>query len=142
MYVRGGFHATAKAKRHVPGIVMASDQGGIMNAGKLGAWSVKALAILAMFGVSTIAVAAWHSGKVTTLGVSYDGTTVSFKLGNWVRSDCTCNNAWPDQMCLDRSRSSFKEEYAWLLTARTTGRVVSVNIDETSCKVIALFETD
>jgi hypothetical protein len=45
-------------------------------------------------------------------------------------------------LCLDRSRASFKEEVAMLLSARARGTGVHVNIDETTCFVTAIYEVD
>ena len=45
-------------------------------------------------------------------------------------------------MCLNRSRTSFKEEVAMLYMARARGSTFAYNIDETTCQVIAMYETD
>lgn len=92
--------------------------------------------------LSTGAIADWHAGKITQLGVEYDGSTVAFKIEGWNRSNCTCAPSWPNQMCLNHSRPSFKEEYAWLLSARRTQQVIQVNINETTCNIVATFEVD
>lgn len=96
---------------------------------------------LLLLAVSQTGWADWHEGTVDQLGIGYDGSTIVFRLSGWTRSNCTCYSTWPNQMCLDRARTSFKEEYAWILRARTTSQRVQVHIDETSCKVVALFET-
>jgi hypothetical protein len=89
---------------------------------------------------SFVAKADWHTGQVITMGHAYDGQTITFRLSGWSRTNCTCYSAWPDNMCLDRTRTSFSQDYAWLLRARTTGQKVQVNIDETTCKIVALYE--
>jgi hypothetical protein len=99
-----------------------------------------ALGIL-MLTLSPSALADWHTGVIDQLGIGYDGVTVVFRLGGWTRTNCTCYSSWPDQMCLDRTRTSFKEEYAWILRARASNQRVMAHIDETTCKVLALFET-
>lgn len=89
---------------------------------------------------SHAAHADWHQGHITRLMFGYDGSTVTFALSGWVRSDCTCYSAWPGTMCLNRSRASFKDEYAWLLKAKTVDQEIFVNIDETTCSVVAMYE--
>lgn len=93
-----------------------------------------------MLALSPPVLADWHVGVIERLGIGYDGSTIVFRLSGWNRSNCTCYVTWPDQMCLDRSRASFKEEYAWILRARATGQEIQAHIDETTCKVVALFE--
>jgi len=92
--------------------------------------------------ISQSALAAWHQGKVTTIGFGYDGTTVVFAISDWTKSNCTCYAPSVGNMCLNRARTSFKEEYAMLLAARNDGHEVFVNIDETTCTVEAMYETD
>lgn len=82
----------------------------------------------------------WHSGTVSQINIGYDGATVSFLLSGWVRSNCTCYPAWPNYMCLDASRPALKLEYALLLAAHLQGQTVSVNIDETTCRVVAMYK--
>jgi hypothetical protein len=86
--------------------------------------------------------ASWHGGRVTQISVGYDGNTMTFVIEGWVRSDCTCYSAWPNSMCLDRSRASYKEEVAMLLSARARGTQLFANIDEASCRVVAMYEID
>jgi hypothetical protein len=102
----------------------------------------KVLIATASISLAGIANADWHTGTVTRLGVGYDGSTVILFVSGWSRSNCTCYPGWPDSMCLDRTRTSFKEEYASILRARATGQTIQVNIDEVTCKVIALYEMD
>jgi hypothetical protein len=101
-----------------------------------------AAAFILMTVASGPALADWHSGTVSNVGVAYDGSTVVFTLSGYSRNNCLCYAAWPANLCLDRTRTSFKEEYAWLLSARARGAVVNVNIDETTCKVIAMYDAD
>jgi hypothetical protein len=96
------------------------------------------LVLVLFFGLVITARADWHTGTVTSVNVGYDGMTISFGLSGWSRSNCTCYPSWSTYMCLDRSRNTFKEEYAWLLSARATQQLVSVNIDEATCKVQAI----
>jgi len=89
---------------------------------------------------ATSSHAAWHGGRVTQINVGYDGSTITFVVEGWTRTDCSCYPAWSNTMCLDRSRSSFKEEVAMLYSARARGTVLHANIDEASCRVVALYE--
>lgn len=84
----------------------------------------------------------WYSGSIRHIGVGYDGSTVTVALSGWARNSCTCYAAWPTYMCLQRTRASFREEYALLLKAKAEGRVVNVHIDEASCTVMAIYEAD
>lgn len=103
--------------------------------------SARQLIVLALLlAAGAPARADWHGGTVTQLAFHYDGSTVSFVISGWTRNNCTCNNAWPQMACLDRSRASFKEEYAWLLAARARGTPINVYLDETSCRVVAAYE--
>ena len=104
--------------------------------------TIRIISSILALGLASAAQADWHTGKIIQFGHGYDGSTVTFLLSGWTRSNCTCYATWSNQMCLDRSRVSFKEEYAWLLRSRTTGQTVNVNIDEVSCKLIALYESD
>lgn len=103
-----------------------------------------AAALLSLLGaaLATSAHADWHYGTVNELSIGYDGSTVTVKVTGLQRSNCTCYASWPDQACLDRTRASFLEEYALLLSARRTGQAVGINIDETTCKILAIYEVD
>lgn len=96
--------------------------------------------LLMLLAQAQVASADWHQGRVTTINFGYDGSTISFLLSGWSRSNCTCYPTWPSYMCLNRSRVSFKEEFAWLLKASAMDQMVTVYIDETSCMVSALSE--
>jgi hypothetical protein len=90
--------------------------------------------------VAVTAHADWHGGKVTQINIAYDGSTITFAIAGHSRNNCSCYSAWPSVLCLDRSRISFKEEVAMLYSARARGTEVFVNIDETSCEVVAMYE--
>jgi len=102
----------------------------------------RVLMLVAMLLVCAQAHAEWHWGQVNALFHGYDGQTIVFSLAGWTRTNCTCYSPWPTYMCLDRTRTSFSQDYALLLAARKTGQKVQVNIDETSCKIIAIGEDD
>lgn len=93
-----------------------------------------------MLVLSPAAFADWHEGVVEQLGIGYDGSTTVLKLTGWNRTNCTCYSTWPSTMCLDRTRTSFKEEYASVLRARVSGQQIRAYIDETTCRVMALYE--
>jgi len=103
---------------------------------------VASFVVLTFAGLSTSAHADWHYGTVNELGIAYDGSTVTVKVTGLQRNNCTCYAPWPDQACLDRTRASFLEEYSLLLSARRVGQTVGINIDEASCKVVAIYEVD
>ena len=107
---------------------------------------MKQLGMLLAFAASlTLAGAAhadWHYGRVTQVNIGYDGSTVTFVVAGWTRSNCTCYPTWSNMMCLNRSRASFKEEVAFLYSARARGVGVGANIDEGTCTVVALYEVD
>ncbi|MDF2466710.1 MAG: hypothetical protein K0Q43_4945 [Ramlibacter sp.] len=94
----------------------------------------------ALMITATSSQAAWHGGRVTQINIGYDGSTITFVVEGWERTNCTCYAAWSNTMCLNRSRASFKEEVAMLYSARARGTVLHANIDETSCQVVALYE--
>ena len=100
---------------------------------------VRTLAILVALAAPA-AHADWHGGTVTSFKVAYDGQTVTFNIAGYARTNCTCYAAWNTDLCLDRSRPSFREEVAMLLSARARGTGVHVNIDETTCFVTAIYE--
>jgi hypothetical protein len=87
-----------------------------------------------------LAIAGWYSGRITHLAIGYDGTTTVFKIENFNKTNCTCYPTWPEYMCLDRSRPSYKEEFAILMSARARGTAVNPHIDETTCTVVAIYE--
>jgi hypothetical protein len=88
----------------------------------------------------SLANAAWHTGVVRSLGFGYDGLTVVFRIAGLSKTGCTCYTPWSDHLCLDRNRQSFSLEYAFLLKARAIKEPIDVNIDETTCAVIAIWE--
>jgi len=99
----------------------------------------KLLMILILF-LSTSAFADWHKGTIEMIAVGYDGKTISIGQKNFIKTDCTCYPSWPNRACLDRSRESFKEEYALILSAKARNKSLNINIDEASCKIIAIYE--
>jgi hypothetical protein len=81
---------------------------------------VRALAILAMMA-APVAQADWHGGRLTGVFSGYEGTTISFTTEGYSRTNCTYNSAWPNQMCLNRSRANFSAEVALLYSVRARG---------------------
>jgi hypothetical protein len=92
--------------------------------------------------VASAAHADWHSGKIQRIFIAYDGSTITFQAIGHTRNNCTCYAAWPDTMCLNRDRTSFKEEVALLYMARARGSTISYNIDEATCQVVSIYESD
>jgi hypothetical protein len=105
-------------------------------------YSTRCVLALLLAAWSVGARAGWHAGTVRSLGFSYDSQTVVFTISGLTKSTCTCYATWPTDMCVHRSRQDFKEIYAFLLKARATGQTVQVNINETTCDVLALYESD
>jgi hypothetical protein len=89
---------------------------------------------------ASVSTADWHGGRVTQINIGYDGSTITFVVEGWVRTNCTCYSVWSNTMCLDRSRASFKEEAVMLFSARARETELYANIDEASCRVVALYE--
>lgn len=87
--------------------------------------------------LSSNARADWHTGKVVSFWFGYDGNTTMVLLSGWNRNNCTCYPAWPSYMCLDRSRASYKEEFAFLLASHARDKDVQLQIDETTCRINA-----
>lgn len=100
---------------------------------------MRKLLILVLF-LSTPAFAGWHSGTIEMIAIGYDGKTISIAQKGSTKTGCTCYPTWPNRYCLDRSRESFKDEYALILSAKARSNPLNINIDETSCKVIAIYE--
>jgi hypothetical protein len=98
--------------------------------------------VVALALIAPAAHADWHGGKVIEINIAYDGSTLTFVVANWVRNNCTCYSTWPNTMCLNRARLSYKEEVAMLFSARARGTDLYANIDETTCSVVALYEVD
>jgi hypothetical protein len=97
--------------------------------------------ITAVFAALLMAAGAsradWHSGTVRDIYYSYDGSLATFTLVGFSKAGCTCYSPWSDRMCLNRTRTTYKEEMATLLTAKATGQTIQANIDEATCSVIA-----
>ena len=84
--------------------------------------------------------AGWHSGEINMIAIGYDGNTISIGQEDFSKSNCTCYPTWPNRACLDRSRASFNEEYALILSAKARNVPVSININEATCQVVAIYE--
>lgn len=82
----------------------------------------------------------WHSGKIEFISIGYDGSTFTFRLSGLTRTNCTCYPTWNTNMCLNRSRLSFKEEVALIYSLKARDKEIAINIDEASCSVVALYE--
>lgn len=82
----------------------------------------------------------WYGGNLSQVSVGYDGKTVAIIPAGWSRSNCTCYPAWPNHMCLDNTRETADFEKSLLLSAKARGTKIFFNIDEATCKVIALYE--
>lgn len=102
---------------------------------------IRPLAILLALA-APVAHADWHGGKVTSIQIAYDGSTLTFTLAGHVRSNCTCYPAWSNTLCLNRARASYREEVAMLYSARARGTEIHANINETTCFVEAMYEVD
>ena len=96
--------------------------------------------IVALALASTSAHADWHSGKVSAFKIGYDGNSVMFNLSGLSRTNCTCYAAWPSDLCLNPSHLGYKVEIAMLMSARARDTDIYVNIDETTCFVLAMYE--
>jgi hypothetical protein len=90
---------------------------------------------------SVPALADWHGGTVTGIAFAHEGDKVVFTIAGYTRSDCTCYPTWPTYVCLNRARTNFKEEYAWLLAARARGNSINIYVDEATCNVLAMYES-
>ncbi|QPB84198.1 hypothetical protein CWC22_014845 [Pseudoalteromonas rubra] len=86
------------------------------------------------------AYADWHSGKIEMIAIGYDGKTISIGMEGSTKTECTCYPTWPNRFCLNRNRTSFNEEFSLLLSAKAKGKSVSLQIDETTCMVNAMYE--
>lgn len=104
---------------------------------------IASLVAAAMIVAAPVAEAGWHEGRVTALKFAYDGTTVTFNISGYSRTNCTCYPSWSSDLCLDPSRTgTHKAELAFLMSARARGTTVHVNVDETTCFVVAMYETE
>jgi len=103
---------------------------------------VRYLLAVALLVWSASSFGGWHTGKVEYIGVGYDGVTITVNITGWSRSDCTCYPTWPAHMCMDSSRQTHAFEKAMLLAVRARDAVVAINIEETTCRIIALYEND
>lgn len=103
---------------------------------------MRVFVVLFLVCFASIANADWHTGKVSYIGVGYDGETITLKIEGWSRSNCTCYSSWPSHMCLDNSRATKKFEEAFILSARARQAPIKVNLDETTCKISSVAESD
>jgi hypothetical protein len=92
--------------------------------------------------LATSARADWHTGSVTSIGFGYDASTIVFKISGLTKTSCTCYSAWPSYLCIDKARDSWKEEFALLLKASATKELIEININETTCKPIAVLSSE
>lgn len=93
---------------------------------------------IGLLAASPRAHADWHYGKIVDIYFAYDGSNVTLAVENLTKTACTCYTPWPNRMCLDRSHLSYKEQLSAVYLAKAAGSRVVVNIDELTCKVIAL----
>jgi hypothetical protein len=102
---------------------------------------MKKLLVMLSLLIPMTAFADWHTGTMTVLGFGYGGNTpVVLGISGVTKTTCTCYPNWPVNLCLSRARQDFKEVYAFLLKARAVREPVKINIDETTCEVLAVYE--
>ena len=97
------------------------------------------LFVLSLF-FSLSCLADWHKGIINMIAIGYDGKTISVGQVGFTHGNCTCYSTWPNRYCLDRTRDSFKDEYALLLSAKARGTSLGININETTCYIRAIYE--
>lgn len=101
------------------------------------------LAVVLVLSLGTsMARADWHTGKIEYISIGYDGSTFTFRLAGHTRTNCTCYPSWNTNLCLQRSRLSFKEEVALIYSLKARDKEIAVNIDEASCSVVAMYEPE
>lgn len=93
---------------------------------------------LCIFACSPV-FAGWHSGKLDNIGFAYEGSQVTFRLIG-VSLSCACPTYWQQYICLNPNRQTYKEEYALLLSAKARDAELHVNVDESTCQIIAIYE--
>jgi len=103
---------------------------------------MRILVITFLLILSNTSSAGWHTGKVSYIGVGYDGATITLKIEGWSRSDCTCYSSWPSHMCLDNTRETKKFEEALILTTRAKQMPIKVHLDEATCKINSVVESN
>lgn len=101
---------------------------------------MKHLFIVGILFFSNMALADWHSGKLEIVAFGYDGKTISVGQEGFTRTNCTCYPAWPGRYCIDSTRDTSEKEYAFLLSAKARNKSISISIDETTCKINAIYE--
>ncbi|MEZ8100830.1 hypothetical protein [Vibrio bivalvicida] len=100
----------------------------------------KAIVSLSLLFVPLSTLADWHGGKIRQINVGHDGKTVTVRIDNWSRNDCSCYSYWPDMMCLDYSRDTLDFEKSLILSAKAKNSEVFFYIDERTCLVEAIYE--
>ena len=98
------------------------------------------LLILTSIGLIESADADWHRGKVKAIVFLHEGSGVAFSLEGVVPTSCSCPSYWGGYVCLDMSRATHKQEYAFLLSAKARDVTINVHIDETTCMVTSMEE--
>ena len=98
------------------------------------------LFVLLILTMPVMANAAWYSGRIVQINIGYDGSTVTVRTEGFARTDCTCYASWPNMMCLDRNRATSRIEQSMLLSAKARGQIISLYIDEASCRISAIYE--
>jgi hypothetical protein len=91
---------------------------------------------------ASMAHADWHTGKLGNISIGYDGSTFTFTILGYTRTNCTCYATWNTNMCLNRSRLTYKEEVAMVYSLKARDKAIAINIDEASCSVIAMYEPE
>jgi len=105
----------------------------------MGATAVgRTLALVLMLICGSAAHADWHYGKILNMYFAYDGATFTITIEGYTRTNCTCYAPWPGHICLDRQHVSYKEQVAAVMLAKSQDRTVAVNVDEGTCRAIAL----
>lgn len=103
---------------------------------------IRIAALLAAFLGAPLAHADWHTGKLGNISIAYDGATFTFTIIGYTRTNCTCYATWSTNMCLNRSRLTYKEEVAMIYSLKARDKAIAINIDEASCSVVAMYEPE
>jgi hypothetical protein len=101
---------------------------------------LQTLLATSLLSLTGAANADWHYGKVNSLLIGYDGKTIQIRQDGFTRSDCTCYTPWPNGYCMDPTRDTHKDELAIILSAKARNASLAFNIDETTCKIRAMYE--
>lgn len=103
--------------------------------------TIAAVALLMSLGAS-VSHADWHVGKIGNISIAYDGATFTFTIQGYSRNNCTCYATWSTNMCLNRSRLTYKEEVGLIYSLKARDKAIAINIDEASCSVVAMYEPE